>query len=403
METIRGNRRDILLTFPSEDSLFELTVADVIDRTRAGSLTLDGARRRIREAYPRAVVYRRDGARPPGSSSVTAAFRDGGTEPVYQPEAWWLLPGTGRAVVNSRGRITSLNRAARLALAADDAVPRLPGLVTSLAHPDSALSLLGEVTSIANVDARDGEIVDFHMLRNGAGYQRHAVWFRTAREREAAAVVHAAEGSSLSAIPRGARTALLASAERRRLLPGERLATPMIDDAWAVLVAAGLVRVYATGPIESTVTYGRRACLLGSHLAFDDEAVGIQAITPAVVLRIDPRRISWLIDTSPAFARAILAEERKHVREIVRSQVMHATARQLQQLATELLLMDRLQATAGFLLVTEQQLADSLGSIRESVGRSMAKLRRMGAIATTRHGVLILDPARLASISLGAA
>jgi hypothetical protein len=45
--------------------------------------------------------------------------------------------------------------------------------------------------------------------------------------------------------------------------------------------------------------------------------------------------------------------------------------------------------------VTEQQLADGIGSIRESVGRTIGDLRRDGSVATTRHGLLILDKERL--------
>jgi hypothetical protein len=36
-----------------------------------------------------------------------------------------------------------------------------------------------------------------------------------------------------------------------------------------------------------------------------------------------------------------------------------------------------------------------VGSIRESIGRSIGDLRRDGCIATTRHGLLILDKAML--------
>ena len=51
-----------------------------------------------------------------------------------------------------------------------------------------------------------------------------------------------------------------------------------------------------------------------------------------------------------------------------------------------------------FVPVTEQQLADGVGSIRESIGRSIGDLRRDGSIATTRHGLLILDKDRLRNL-----
>ena len=42
--------------------------------------------------------------------------------------------------------------------------------------------------------------------------------------------------------------------------------------------------------------------------------------------------------------------------------------------------------------VTEQQLADGLGSIRESVARAIGTFRDRGLVATTRFGVVPLDP-----------
>ena len=43
------------------------------------------------------------------------------------------------------------------------------------------------------------------------------------------------------------------------------------------------------------------------------------------------------------------------------------------------------------MVVTEQQLADSVGSIRESVSRAMGDFRRHGWVATTRYGLIPLD------------
>jgi CRP-like cAMP-binding protein len=83
------------------------------------------------------------------------------------------------------------------------------------------------------------------------------------------------------------------------------------------------------------------------------------------------------------------------LREVVRSFTAHAAGDLLQRLAREIMVLSDLHTDDELLPVTEQQLADGIGSIRESVGRSVGDLRRDGLIATTRHGLLVLDKERL--------
>jgi hypothetical protein len=49
--------------------------------------------------------------------------------------------------------------------------------------------------------------------------------------------------------------------------------------------------------------------------------------------------------------------------------------------------------------VTEQQLADGVGSIRESVARSLGFFRRRGWIATTAYGLIMVDAAAVREYS----
>jgi CRP-like cAMP-binding protein len=62
-----------------------------------------------------------------------------------------------------------------------------------------------------------------------------------------------------------------------------------------------------------------------------------------------------------------------------------------QRLAREICILQDLLPRQLVLPITEQQLAEGVGSIRESVGRSIAEFRRSGWIATTNHGPILLD------------
>jgi DNA-binding transcriptional regulator YhcF (GntR family) len=49
--------------------------------------------------------------------------------------------------------------------------------------------------------------------------------------------------------------------------------------------------------------------------------------------------------------------------------------------------------------VSQQELADATGSVREVVARALRDLRTAGIVATTADCVVILDPARLHEVS----
>jgi CRP/FNR family transcriptional regulator len=53
--------------------------------------------------------------------------------------------------------------------------------------------------------------------------------------------------------------------------------------------------------------------------------------------------------------------------------------------------------------VSQQELADAAGSVREVVGRALRDLRTAGIVATAADSVVILDPARLYAESVGSA
>ena len=88
---------------------------------------------------------------------------------------------------------------------------------------------------------------------------------------------------------------------------------------------------------------------------------------------------------------AVLDDSRREIRDLVELNATRWSASLGQRLAHLLLVISQLERFEPLLGVTEEQLAIGIGSIRESVARSLADLRREGWIATTRHGVILLD------------
>ena len=123
--------------------------------------------------------------------------------------------------------------------------------------------------------------------------------------------------------------------------------------------------------------------------------MGLQAVTPGVVLELSARQVGEMAQSSPTFLRALSGDVQLQLREVIRSFADHAAGDLPQRLAREIVVLSDLHTDDELVPVTEQQLADGIGSIRESVARSIGDLRRDGSIATTRHGLLILDKGRL--------
>jgi CRP/FNR family transcriptional regulator len=239
--------------------------------------------------------------------------------------------------------------------------------------------------------------IEFHVRPDGAP-QRFEVALRSLADRDRANDWMALGQSALGSMPTALLKELSRSGIRRKLGSGERLATSLTDDAWVVLITAGIMRLYvAMDGYEPTLAYGNRGSLFGTHAFVPDEALllGLQAVTPSVVLQLSTRRVGELAKSNRTFARALSGDVQLQLREVVRSLAAHAAGDLRQRLAREIVVLSDLHAHDELLPVTEQQLADGIGSIRESIGRSIGDLRRDGSIATTRHGLLILDKGRL--------
>jgi CRP/FNR family transcriptional regulator len=172
-----------------------------------------------------------------------------------------------------------------------------------------------------------------------------------------------------------------------------------------VLVISGLVRVHLIADtIEPTLVYGKSGSLLGTHWLAGDESmpVSLQSVTAATVLRLDAARFEALAETDPRLIGVVAEEGRHLVREMTSLYAMRSCGNLPQRLAREILLLASLHGEPALVPATEQQLADGVGSIRESVARALAEFRRNAWLATTRYGLLLLDPGalrRLADLS----
>jgi CRP-like cAMP-binding protein len=341
------------------------------------------------------------------SVEVWFAYRDGRADAAAPYAGWWEDRGLARVVIGASGRLIRANVACRRLLEMPRPSERaitVRDIVSRELYREVRLEAKrspGGEPWMGSLPLRlpSGRRLDIEFnVRPDRHRQRFEVALRSLPDRDRANDWMALGQSAIGSMPRALLQELFRNGIRRKLRSGERLSTSLTDDAWIVLVTAGIVRLYvAMDGLEPTLSYGKPASMFGTY-AFDPAEtflLGLQAVTPSVVLQLSAHRVRELTKSNPAFARALSGDVQLQLSEVVRSFAAHTSGNLLQRLAREIVVLSDLHADDALLPVTEQQLADGIGSIRESVGRSIGDLRRDGSIATTRHGLLILDKARL--------
>ncbi len=170
------------------------------------------------------------------------------------------------------------------------------------------------------------------------------------------------------------------------------------------LLVGGFVRIFMTAPDgrSLTIRYFRRGALTGVASLFTPKFSmpgSIQALVDSELLAFRPAAVIALAERDLRVARSLIDELSERVVSFVTeipgsafSTVRQRVARHLLDLASEHQQGDQLVAK-----VSQQALADAVGSVREVVVRVLRDLREEGIIRTSRAGIMILFPERLAT------
>jgi CRP-like cAMP-binding protein len=211
---------------------------------------------------------------------------------------------------------------------------------------------------------------------------------------------------------------LLSSAKQKRALEGSTranyragaLAFRPGPPARAFLLDTGLARVYmsARDGREATVAFvhpgnlvGARNLIRGIPVEQDPPLTGVQAVVDSSFTLLDIEKVRRLAATDIEVMTALAI----HLAERVHYDLLVVAVRTLgtvsERLAFDLLdrasraqhAEGRLEATA-----THEDLAYSIGSSREVVGRSIKELRSAGIVETIPGKTRIVNPVRLAAM-----
>ena len=181
------------------------------------------------------------------------------------------------------------------------------------------------------------------------------------------------------------------------------------SDPRAALVVHGLLRVYLASAEgrQVTVRYARPGDVLGiAVLVGGPASVGVQAVEPSGLFRISSRTLTAAARRDPRVSWAVAEELNRRLYDTLEQTAVNAFGSVHQRVAAHLLdLASAQQHPAGRLVahISQQELADAVGSVREVVARALRDFRVAGVVATTADSIVILDAARLYAESGGPA
>jgi CRP/FNR family cyclic AMP-dependent transcriptional regulator len=217
-------------------------------------------------------------------------------------------------------------------------------------------------------------------------------------------VLDAGNTSFLDRLPTESRAQVLINSTKIWYAAGT-IAYQSGDPDRADILDAGLVRLYLSSSDgrQTTVRYAHPGELMGGLLVmggvFDGSA---QMVQDSTVIHLDLPAVRRQLLVDPALAEAIAADLALRYTHAVRTIGVHAFGSVVQRVAFDLL--DRAclsQLSTGILdaQVSQQQIADGIGSARQVVTQALAELRTRGLVATTHRHVTIIDPMRLEALA----
>jgi CRP/FNR family transcriptional regulator, cyclic AMP receptor protein len=148
-----------------------------------------------------------------------------------------------------------------------------------------------------------------------------------------------------------------------------------------------------------TVRYAPTCDVLGiAVLVGGPGDVGVQTLAESSLFRIDSRMLTLAAHRDARVAWALAEELNRRLYDTLQQTAINAFGSVRQRVAAHLLdLASAQQRPGGHLVarVSQQELADAVGSVREVVARVLRDFRLEQLVATSPDSIHVLDPAGL--------
>jgi CRP/FNR family transcriptional regulator, cyclic AMP receptor protein len=193
---------------------------------------------------------------------------------------------------------------------------------------------------------------------------------------------------------------------------GQQILSPDDPPDRIHIVKKGRVRVYRVTPDgkQLTLDIHEKGTILGDMTLIGQDRLPdayAEAIDEGVICTITPDELRRLIERYPVIGVNIIRHLSRRLQAAEQELEAMAYQRVDQRLARKLLDLGRrfgVRTERGTLIgarLTQQELAEMIGTTRETLAHTLADFRRRGLLDTQRHQVTIRDAARLADIADG--
>jgi len=177
----------------------------------------------------------------------------------------------------------------------------------------------------------------------------------------------------------------------RSYQPGERLISIGAQSKEVFYTLSGLVKIVVISSSGTESVLGMRTSgeFIGEMSSLNNErrSADVSAIEPTHVVMVTSQRFIDFLQQQPAASLALLRMQSRRLNEMLLRSMLGSRsvrARAAQRLVD-------LSDGRGFVELTQNDLAQYIDASREWTSKALGELRKMGAIATARGQVSILD------------
>ena len=195
-------------------------------------------------------------------------------------------------------------------------------------------------------------------------------------------------------------------------IAGQQILSPDDPPDRIHILKKGRVRVYRMTPDGKQLTLDiyEKGTILGDMSLLGQDRLPeayAETLDQAVICTLTPAELRRLIERYPSIGVNVIRHLSRRLQEAERELEAMAYQRVGQRLARRLIdLAGRfgVKSTRGTLIearLTQQELADMIGTTRETLAHTLGDFRERGLLDTVRHQVVIRDAERLAEIAEG--
>lgn len=201
-------------------------------------------------------------------------------------------------------------------------------------------------------------------------------------------------------------TGRLSEGARRFSVGAGETIFPNYDDS-AAIVASGITRTFLRSGDgrQLSIRYARQGSIIGTvtGLRQNIARLTVQAVTACEIVELNRSVFLDLVASNSTVAMGVINEIARRLHDVYGTLSITAFGSIRERIVDHLLELARRDRASGRLIapVTQQALADSIGSVREVVARTLALLRDEGLIETRKGEIVLLDPERLSASVAG--